>query len=60
MELIREPLDVDFYIQSRPLTEQEKREVSEFIRSQKQDAVRSNPAVSVRSLSTLRRKKVIA
>jgi hypothetical protein len=35
MGLIREPLDVDFYIDSRPYTEEEERLLSEFIRNQK-------------------------
>ena len=35
MSLIKEPKGVDFIIQSPPLTEQERKEISEFIASRK-------------------------
>jgi hypothetical protein len=35
MNLIKEPKGVDFIIQSPPLTEQEREEISEFIASKK-------------------------
>ena len=35
MNLIKEPKGVDFIIQSSPLTEQERKEISEFIASRK-------------------------
>ncbi|NJM78702.1 MAG: hypothetical protein HC854_02025 [Flavobacterium sp.] len=35
MSLIKEPKGVDFIIQSPPLTEQEKKEISDFIASKK-------------------------
>ena len=35
MNLIKEPKGVDFLIQSPPLTEQERKEISEFIASRK-------------------------
>ena len=35
MGLIKEPEGVDFIIQSPPLTENERKEISEFIRSRK-------------------------
>lgn len=35
MGLIREPLDVDFVVDSRPLTEEEKKTISEFIKADK-------------------------
>ena len=37
MGLIKEPDGVDFIIQSQPLTDIERKEISEFIRSRKQD-----------------------
>jgi len=36
MELIREPLDVDFFVYPRPLTVQEKKMISDFIRADKE------------------------
>ena len=36
MGLIREPIGVDFIVDSRPLTEDEKLAVSEFIRKDKE------------------------
>lgn len=35
MSLIKEPEDVDFIIQSPPLTDQKKKEISEFIQTRK-------------------------
>lgn len=35
MGLIRETLDVDFVVDSRPLTEEEKKAISEFIKADK-------------------------
>ena len=35
MSLIKEPKGVDFVIQSQPLTEIERKEISEFIRKRK-------------------------
>jgi len=36
MGLIREPLDVDFVVDSRPLTKAEEKAVSDFIRADKE------------------------
>ena len=36
MGLIREPLDVDFVVESRPLTKTEEKAVSDFIRADKE------------------------
>jgi len=36
MGLIKEPLDVDFVVESRPLTEAEKKAISEFIKADKE------------------------
>jgi hypothetical protein len=36
MGLIREPIGVDFIVDSRPLTEDEKLAISEFIRTDKE------------------------
>ena len=35
MGLIREPLDVDFYVDPRPITKEEERMISAYIHSQK-------------------------
>lgn len=35
MGMIKEPLDVDFTVESRPLTEKEKIAISEYIRADK-------------------------
>lgn len=35
MGLIREPLDVDFTVDSRPLTEEEQKAISSYIQAQK-------------------------
>ena len=36
MGLIREPLDVDFFVDPRPLTEKEKKMISDFIKTDKE------------------------
>jgi len=36
MGLIREPLDVDFYVDPRPLTKEDKKMISDFIKADKQ------------------------
>lgn len=36
MALIKEPLDVDFVVDPRPLTKEEKQAISEFIRADKE------------------------
>jgi hypothetical protein len=36
MGFIREPLDVDFFVDPKPLTEKEKKIISEFIKSDKE------------------------
>lgn len=35
MELVKEPLNVDFVLENRPLTKEEERKISEYIISQK-------------------------
>lgn len=35
MSLIKEPLDVDFEVDPRPLTEKEKKAISDFIKADK-------------------------
>jgi hypothetical protein len=36
MGLIREPLDLDFFVDPRPLTEKEKKTISDFIKADKE------------------------
>ncbi len=36
MGLVREPLDVDFYVDPRPLTKEEREKISQHIREYKQ------------------------
>ena len=35
MGLIKEPMDIDFYVDPRPLTNEEKIKISDFIRADK-------------------------
>ncbi|MDD4740076.1 MAG: hypothetical protein PHY20_00750 [Bacteroidales bacterium] len=41
MGLIREPLDVDFFLDPRPLTKKEQKMISDFIKADKEK--RKNP-----------------
>jgi len=42
MGLIKEPLNVDFVVDPRPLTKEEKRAISDFIRADKEKRERKN------------------
>ncbi len=44
MGLIREPLDVDFFVDPRPLTEKEKKKISDFIKADKVKRKRKKPS----------------
>ena len=37
MSLIKEPIDVDFFVESKPLSKEEKRMISDFIIQYKMD-----------------------
>ncbi len=54
MGLVKEPEGVDFIIQSPPLTDNERKEISEFIRTRKmqnkRQVSRANSKKAVRSL----------
>jgi hypothetical protein len=53
MGLIKEPDGVDFIIQSRLLTDKERKEISEFIRSRKKEINRlANPVNSKKKSKT--------
>jgi hypothetical protein len=54
---IREPLDVDFYVDPRPLTEEDRRKISEFVRKQKLE--KTKPTLFAKH-SVLRKKKIVA
>jgi len=57
MGLIKEPLDVDFVVESRPLTTAEKRALSEFIRldkeKRKQKLTRAKSSIKNRAKQTV-------
>ncbi len=55
MGLIREPDGVDFFIQSKPLTLEEEKNLSKYIKEYKINQLVKNQAVS-----NLRRKKTLA
>lgn len=53
MGLIREPLDVDFYVDPRPLTKAEREKISQHIREYKAKmAKRKNRTTSVKKKTT--------
>ena len=47
MGLIREPLDVDFFVDPRPLTEKEKKMISDFIKADKEKRKSKKPPKKV-------------
>jgi hypothetical protein len=44
MKLIREPLDIDFFVDPRPLSEKEKKMISDFIKADKEKRKRIKPS----------------
>jgi|GEM_PF-4619115 len=57
----KEPLDVDLNIKSRPLTQEEKREISEFICNYKRENEMPKSQLSTKRMPTpSQRKKVLA
>ncbi len=56
MGLIKEPLDVDFYVDPRPLTKEEEKAISDFIKADKLKRSKK----TVRKMHTTTRKKVAA
>lgn len=44
MGLIREPLDVDFFVDPRPLTDKEKKMISDFIKADKEKRKNKKPS----------------
>ncbi|MGB0879280.1 MAG: hypothetical protein ACPGTO_01795 [Polaribacter sp.] len=53
MGIIREPLDVDFVVDSRPLTEDEKKSISEFIKADKKRRAEKRMKSTKRKLKKL-------
>jgi len=60
MGLIREPLDVDFFVEPGMLTTEEKREISEYIREYKTRNKNSQLKNRRKPVKTKQVKKVIA
>ena len=52
MGIIREPKGVDFVIQSPPLTEQERKEISDFIKMRKLQKLAQKESLSNKSAET--------
>jgi hypothetical protein len=53
MGLIKEPEGVDFIIQSPPLTDQERKEISEFIQSRKMENKRTIKRTNLKKKSKI-------
>lgn len=48
MGLIKEPLSVDFIVESRPLTRAEEKAISEFIKADKEKRLERNKRTAIR------------
>ena len=46
MELIKEPLDVDFYVDPRPMTKEDEKAISDYIKADKLKRSRKTQPVS--------------
>ena len=58
MGLIKEPLDIDFVVDSRPLTKKEELTISEFIKADKEKRALSNKRKSKTAKSKNREKEL--
>ncbi len=58
MGLIKEPLDVDFEVDPRPLTEEEKKQISNYIKAYKAKHSSEKSDVKLTSQISKSRKKV--
>lgn len=47
MGIVREPLDVDFVVDPRPLTKEEEHAISEYIRMEKEKQTKPTPSKRV-------------
>lgn len=56
MGIIREPLDVDFVVDSRPLTEEDRKAISEYIKKYKEEQSKKQN----KTVSRTRTKKEVA
>ena len=52
MGLIKEPLDVDFVVESRPLTKAEEKAISEFIKADKEKRLAKKKSLTKRKPKT--------
>ncbi len=59
MGLIKEPLDVDFVVDSRPLTKKEELSISEFIKADKEKRALSSKRPT-KALKSKNREKVMS
>ncbi|MGC4128568.1 MAG: hypothetical protein QM564_03195 [Bergeyella sp.] len=58
MGYIKEPKGVDFVIQSEPLTDKNRKEISEFIRKYKEEQSQKRNKTVVRSKRTIAKKNI--
>lgn len=59
MAYIKEPKGIDFVINGKPLTEEQKQTISAFIENDKKQASRIRLRNAKKSLSTTRKKSII-
>lgn len=57
MGIIREPKGVDFIIQSPPLTEEERKEISEFIKKRKLERLAEKESLKKKKATTRKAKE---
>ena len=60
MGLIKEPLDVDFVVDPRPLTDKEKKAISDFIKADKLKRAKSKARLAKRKPTSLKRKSPVS
>jgi hypothetical protein len=59
MGLIREPLDVDFEVDPRPLTMKEKKAISDFIKADKLKRAKAKARLAKRKSTRPKRRRVV-
>lgn len=54
MEIIKEPLNVDFVVENRPLTSEEEKQISDYIKSHKSKTTDNSKSKRTTSTSRLK------
>ncbi len=55
MGLIKEPLEVDFYVDPRPMTKEDEKIISDYIKADKLKRTKKSKSKNVRTVSSIKK-----